>query len=82
MAKFGGYYDEYRHVEPRDCGMGDPEFYEPGGNSALRAGKRKFPCPTCGKPNRLTAADVKLGYQCDTCADMQEFPYMGNSGEY
>lgn len=56
------------------------EFYDPYGRSALRAGVRKYPCPTCGKPNRLTAEDVKRHYQCDACADAQEgyFP----SSEY
>jgi hypothetical protein len=48
------------------------EFYDPGGNSALRAGKRTEPCPTCGKKNRLTKKDVQLHYQCDECANMLE----------
>jgi hypothetical protein len=48
------------------------QFYHPGGNSALRAGNRKFPCPTCKRPNSLTAEDVKRGYQCDFCADAAE----------
>lgn len=48
------------------------EFAEPGGRSALRAGARTHPCPTCGAPDRLTAADVKRGYQCDRCADAEE----------
>lgn len=50
----------------------DPEFADPGGRSALRAGKRDRPCPTCRQPNRLTAKDVALHYQCDTCADKAE----------
>ena len=48
------------------------EFTDPGGRSALRAGKRIHPCPTCGEPNRLTAKDKALGYQCDRCADALE----------
>jgi hypothetical protein len=48
------------------------EFADPGGTSALRAGNRIYPCPTCGEPNRLTAKDVKLKYQCDVCADRLE----------
>lgn len=44
--------------------------------SALRAATpdnpRIHPCPSCGDPNRLTPADVQLGYQCDRCADMAE----------
>jgi len=50
----------------------DMDFYEPASNSALRAGKRVYDCPTCCEPNRLTAADKALGYQCDSCADQQE----------
>ena len=51
-------------------------FADPYGRSALRAvtrrNRRNRPCPTCGKPNRLTPADVARGYQCDTCADRAE----------
>ena len=47
--------------------------------SALRtAGKfnpRNLPCPTCGRPNRLTPADRDLGYQCDTCANQADLGY-------
>ncbi|HEY6009611.1 MAG TPA: hypothetical protein VIU40_14895, partial [Geobacteraceae bacterium] len=36
-------------------------FADPGGRSALRAATkdnpRNLPCPTCGKPNRLTPLD-------------------------
>lgn len=51
-------------------------FANPGGNSALRAATsnnpRNLSCPTCHEPNRLTPADVALGYQCDACADAAE----------
>ena len=47
-------------------------FRDPGGKSALHPGKREYPCPTCGRANQLTSRDVKKGYQCDRCADMQE----------
>ena len=51
-------------------------FATPGGNSALRAASkrnpRKLPCPTCGRPNALTPADVRRGYHCDACADREE----------
>lgn len=57
------YYDD----EDFDC-----DFYNPSSNSALRAGKREHPCPTCKEPNSLTAKDVSLGYQCDMCANRQE----------
>jgi hypothetical protein len=54
----------------------DNEFQDPGGNSALRRATknnpRNLPCPTCGRPNRLTPKDVALHYQCDSCADRQE----------
>ena len=52
------------------------EFADPHGKSALRASNknnpRNRPCPTCGKPNKLTPKDVSLGYQCDNCADQTE----------
>ena len=48
------------------------DFYDPGGRSALRAGDRIYPCPTCGKENALTAADLRHHYQCDDCADRLE----------
>ncbi len=54
----------------------EDEFADPGGESALRAesptNPRNLPCRTCGRPNRLTPADVRRGYQCDTCADRAE----------
>lgn len=59
--------------EERNAYYGGEEFANPG--SALRAGKREFPCPTCKKPNKLTAKDIKLGYQCDICADADEGGY-------
>lgn len=53
-----------------------PVFADPGGRSALRAATednpRNLPCPTCHSPDRLTPADVALGYQCDACADAAE----------
>lgn len=67
-------------------GFGDPcgwcmnEFADPGGHSALRAGVRDQPCPTCGEEDRLTSKDVSLGYQCDNCADRLEGTYRG--GDY
>jgi len=54
-----------------DC-PGSAPFRDPGGRSALRAGVPRHPCPTCGEPDRLTDADVQLGYQCDSCADRAE----------
>jgi hypothetical protein len=49
-------------------------FASPG--SALRAATRRNPrnqpCPTCGKPNRLTPLDVARHYQCDDCARRDE----------
>ena len=55
------------------------EFQDPGGRSALRratwSNPRIYPCPTCGQPNRLTAADVRRGYQCDECADRDEMGF-------
>ena len=44
--------------------------------SSLRASSRNnprnLPCPTCGEPNRLTPADRRAGYQCDSCANQAE----------
>jgi hypothetical protein len=52
------------------------DFADPTGRSALRAetpdNPRNLPCPTCRAPNRLTARDHTLGYQCDACADRDE----------
>ena len=57
----------------------EPDFADPGGQSALRAARkgnpRNLPCPTCKMPNRLTPHDRQLGYQCDTCADRDEGSY-------
>lgn len=61
------------------------EFADPGGRSALRAASkrnpRNLPCPTCGRPNRLTPKDKALGYQCDSCADRDE-GRMGDAENY
>lgn len=60
-------------------------FADPGGNSALRvatrSNPRNLPCPTCKSPNRLTPADKRAGYQCDSCADRAEGGGWGH-GEY
>jgi hypothetical protein len=37
-----------------------------------RTNPRTLPCPNCKRPNALTAADVRQGYQCDSCADREE----------
>ena len=54
-------------------------FADPGGNSALRAATknnpRNLPCPTCGRKNMLTPADVRAHYQCDICANEAERGY-------
>lgn len=71
------YYDPlYEAIErgDEDCSHA---FADPGGHSALRAASkrnpRNRPCPTCKRPNMLTPADVARGYQCDACADRDEF---------
>lgn len=69
----------------RDHGDGydgpEPDFADPGGTSALqratRSNPRNLPCPTCKAPNRLTPADKRRGYQCDSCADRAERGYDG-----
>lgn len=59
-----------------DDGYDEPRFADPDGRSALRTASednpRNLPCPTCSSSNRLTPADVALGYQCDACADRAE----------
>lgn len=64
-----GMYDLYEIDDQR-------EFQEPGGRSALRRATRNnprnLPCPTCGRKNQLTRADVQRGYQCNHCADSAE----------
>lgn len=57
----------------------DPDFADPGGESALRAATptnpRNLPCPTCKAPNKLTPKDRALGYQCDACARRDEMGF-------
>ena len=71
-----GYWDDDMPHDDDDAraSMG---FADPGGESALRAGgpgnPRNLPCPTCGEPCRLTQKDVDLKYQCDSCADQDEW---------
>jgi hypothetical protein len=72
--------DEYRTSERnleviQAIGRGDAPFRDPGGKSALRAGDRKFPCPTCQRRYQLTMHDVLRGYQCDRCAEELERGY-------
>lgn len=73
-------FENWSDIEDDDYSM----FADPGGNSALRASSksnpRDLPCPTCEHPNRLTAKDRALGYQCDMCADRAEGGY--GEGEY
>lgn len=68
--------EEDRHSYDRDDDDDRMDFADPGGRSALRASSRdnprNLPCPTCGKPNRLTPKDRALHYQCDECADRLE----------
>lgn len=59
-------------IDEYDDDRDEIQFADPGGNSSLRAGPRTERCPTCKFPNRLTVEDVRLGYQCDTCANAQE----------
>lgn len=67
--------EEYDALYPPSL-FADEPFADPGGRSALRAASpsnpRNQPCPTCGRKNVLTPADVRRGYQCDRCADIAE----------
>lgn len=68
-------YDERDYQDPEDFAAAVKRFRDPGGRSALHPGKRTRPCPTCGRKNMLTVADVQHGYQCDRCADEVERGY-------
>lgn len=68
----GGPHNSSRCFDGELSDDGDIKFADPGGNSALRAGVRDQRCPSCKFPNRLTIEDVRLGYQCDACADALE----------
>jgi hypothetical protein len=68
------FHDDRDDMHDDDGGSARLRFANPG--SALRAASptnpRNLPCPTCGKPNRLTPEDRAQGYQCDRCADIAE----------
>lgn len=66
------YLNEYYRGDDWEENDDPIEFYDPNSGSALRAGNRIYPCPTCGEPNSLTQQDVALHYQCDACADRAE----------
>lgn len=65
-----------RYPQIQDYDGSRLQFAEPGGNSALRAASksnpRNLPCPTCKAENVLTPKDVRLGYQCNRCANAEE----------
>ncbi len=63
------------HKNEDDLVFNHLDFADPGGKSALRAGVRDRPCPTCGDEDVLTSKDIALGYQCDKCADGLEGAY-------
>ena len=71
--------DEYGFDAYDDSYDEDNEFEDCNGESALRKetkdNPRNLPCPTCGEPDMLTPKDVKLGYQCDMCAERMERGY-------
>lgn len=62
---------KYYDVEPSE----DRRGYQKAGSALRKASPKNpriYPCPTCLKPNKLTAADVRREYQCDACADQDE----------
>lgn len=67
-------YDNYDDRGDDDYDFPHIKFSNPG--SALRASSHTNPrncaCPSCERENVLTPQDVRLGYQCDRCADAQE----------
>lgn len=61
-------YDAYdRHESAGRCRISRLAMHRP------HANVRNRPCPTCGRPNQLTAHEVSKGYQCRDCADREEF---------
>ena len=77
------YHDGDDGIRAQDDGDRS-QFRDPGGKSALgrssRRNPRCLPCPTCGKPDKLTPADKRNGYQCDECADRDEGRGYGMDG--
>ena len=57
-------------------------FANPGSalRTATKQNPRSLPCPTCKRPDLLTPRDVRLGYQCDDCADRDEGKSFGMEG--
>lgn len=39
---------------------------------AMKRGGRRYPCPTCGEPKRLTLAEKNKGYHCTRCTARAE----------
>jgi hypothetical protein len=85
------YYEIHRENANLDLYDDDEDFFDydeddrivfANEGSALRAeteyNPRIYPCDTCRGQKLLTLEDVKLGYQCDSCADRAE----GRGGEY
>ena len=69
-------FNEEYDFEDEDYLIDGVGFADEGGRSALRAATKNnpriYPCPTCGKPDRLTLIDKQHGYQCNSCADRAE----------
>ena len=69
--------EDWEEDDRRDDLIDGVGFANPGSalRRATRNNPRNLPCPTCGKPNKLTPIDKANGYQCDSCADRQERGY-------
>jgi len=69
--------NKWLYWEEGESYLQDDDFADPGGESALRAAStsnpRNLPCPTCGMEDTLTPADVAQGYQCNACANHDDF---------
>ena len=37
-----------------------------------RRNPQRYECPTCHRPNALSAYQKQQGYQCDSCANLEE----------
>ena len=67
------YYDHEESMDRRRT------FASPGSalRRATKQNPRNLPCPTCKEPNKLTPADKRQGYQCDSCANRDEGGFPG-----
>lgn len=59
--------------ETYDADDHERQQYQSKINKYNKAHKQRFPCPTCGEEDALSAWEKSKGYQCNKCADAEEF---------